>query len=275
MLLSSDPQKRYTFPMENSKTYTFDDLVEILKRLRAPDGCPWDREQDHQSLLKYLMEESVEVAEAVQSGDMDHVCEELGDVLLQVVFHAQIASEASHFSIAEVVHGISEKMVRRHPHVFGQAKAETSDQVLVQWDQIKAEEKKGAKPASVLDKVHKSLPALARAQELQTKAAKTGFDWPDAGPVFAKVHEELDELRHEIGAGNRDKMEEEYGDLLFAVAALGRKLGLEAELSLVRGNAKFERRFRRVEVLGGGAEGLKKKGEADLTSLWERVKSEE
>ena len=180
-----------------------------MVRLRAPDGCPWDREQTHETLLPYLMEESTEVVEAVQSKDMHHVCEELGDVLLQIVFHAQVAAEAGNFSIHEVIDGIASKLVRRHPHVFGEATAETADAVTVQWEKIKAEEKaaKGKateeKIPSVLDKVSRARPTLARAQKLQARAAKVGFDWPDMQGVWAKVREEVEELEVEMKSGNK------------------------------------------------------------------------
>jgi MazG family protein len=218
----------------------FAGLVEILARLRAPDGCPWDREQTHESLLKYLLEESVEVVEASRSGDTAHLAEELGDVLLQVVFHAQIAAEAGTFTIDDVVRAISEKMIRRHPHVFGASVAETSDAVLAQWEVIKAQEKAAAGKAqakSVLDKVSRSLPALARAQALQNRAAKTGFVWPEEGSAWSKVKEGLGELKAE-----------EYGDLLFALVSWGRRMGLEAEEELIHSNAKFEARFREREA---------------------------
>ncbi len=254
----------------------FDGLVEILARLRALDGCPWDREQTHESLLKYLLEESVEVVEASRSGDMSHLAEELGDVLLQVVFHAQIASEAGNFTIDDVVRAISEKMVRRHPHVFGTSVAETSDAVLAQWEVIKAQEKAASgkdQAKSVLDKVSRSLPALARAQALQNRAAKTGFAWPDEESAWAKVREELGELEAERVSGDRKRLAEEYGDLLFAMVSLGRQLGLEAEEELIHGNAKFEARFRKMEVGAGGTEALARLAPDELLDRWQAAKT--
>ncbi len=252
----------------------FPGLVKILARLRSPDGCPWDREQTHASLLKHLLEESVEVVEAVQSGDNANLAEELGDVLLQVVFHSQIAAEAGTFTIDDVVRSISEKMVRRHPHVFGSAVAETPEDIHAQWEVIKAAEKAAsgkARPASVLDKVSRSLPALMRAQELQRRTAQTGFAWEDPFGALAKVKEEVAEVEAEM-RGDQVHLAEEYGDLLLAVAALGRYLGLDAEQQLIHGNAKFEARFRALEAQAGGAEAMKALGTEELLRLWETVK---
>lgn len=256
----------------------FAGLVQILATLRAPDGCPWDREQTHESLTPYLLEEAAEAVEAVRSGDPLHLAEELGDVLLQVVFHAQLAAEAGRFTIDDVVEGISRKMVRRHPHVFGAAQAATAADVKDLWQVIKDGEKAAAgKPrqASVMDKVNKGLPALMRAQALQKKAAQVGFSWPDAAQALAKVREEADEVAAEMGRsdpGARSRLAEEYGDLLMAVAALGRYLDLDAEAELVHGNAKFEARFRAMEVRAGGTESLKGLSATELTDLWDQVK---
>jgi len=253
----------------------FPGLVEILARLRAPDGCPWDREQTHESLLKHLMEESVEVVEAVRSQDDANLAEELGDVLLQVVFHSQIAAEAGRFTIDDVVRSISEKMVRRHPHVFGTAVAETPEAVHAQWEVIKAAEKSAAgkaKSSSILDRISRSLPALMRAQELQKKTISVGFAWPHLDQAVAKVREELTEVEAEIRSGDRARLAEEYGDLLLATAALGRYLGLDAEQELIHGNAKFEARFRSMEAAAGGPEGLKSLGIEELLKRWEAAK---
>jgi MazG family protein len=256
--------------------YSFDDLVQIMARLRAPEGCPWDREQTHETLLKYLIEESTEVIEAVQSGNKPHVCEELGDVLLQVVFHAQIATENGHFTSADVIDGIATKLVRRHPHVFLNATADTPEQVMVLWDKIKAEERANQpKASSVLDKVSRSLPSLARAQELQAKAAKVGFDWTDVKDVLDKIREEILELEVEIRAGDKVKFEDEFGDLLFALVNLARHAGVEAELAMIRANQKFDRRFRRVETLSGGGEVMKTMTLAQMDLFWDQAKREE
>jgi MazG family protein len=253
----------------------FDGLVEILARLRAPDGCPWDREQTHESLLKHLLEEAVEVVEAVRAQDDENLAEELGDVLLQVVFHAQIAAEAGRFTIDDVVRSISEKMVRRHPHVFGSAVAETPEAVHAQWEVIKAAEKASAgkqKAASVLDRISRSLPALMRAQEIQKKTIGVGFAWADASGALAKVKEEVAEVEVEMASGDRAKLAEEYGDLLLATAALGRYLNLDAEQELIHGNAKFEARFRAMESAAGGTEALKELGTEELLRRWEAAK---
>jgi len=253
----------------------FAGLVEILARLRAPDGCPWDREQTHESLVPYLLEESAETVEAIRPGDPAHLAEELGDVLLQVVFHAQVAAEAGRFTIDDVVAGISQKMVRRHPHVFGSATAATADDVKDLWQVIKTQEKAAAgKPraTSVLDKVNKGLPALMRAQALQKQTAKVGFAWESPAQAAAKVAEELAEVEAEMASGDRARLAEEYGDLLLAVAALGRYLDLDAESELIHGNAKFEARFRALEAAAGGAEVLKTLGRDDLLRRWDEVK---
>lgn len=254
----------------------FDGLVKILSLLRAPDGCPWDREQTHESLLKHLLEESAEVVEAVRSGDHGHLAEELGDVLLQVVFHAQISAEAGTFTIDDVVRSISEKMVRRHPHVFGSAVAETPEAVHAQWEVIKAQEKAAAgqtKPASVLDKVNKGLPALMRAQALQKKSTSVGFAWGDPWGALAKVREETAELEAEMASGaDRALVREEYGDLLLAVAALGFYLDLDAEQELIHANAKFEARFRKMEADAGGTEALRALGTEAMLRRWSAAK---
>jgi len=253
----------------------FSGLVEILARLRALDGCPWDREQTHESLLKHLLEESVEVVEAVRAQDDANFAEELGDVLLQVVFHSQIATEAGRFTVDDVVRGISEKMIRRHPHVFGTAVAETPEAVHAQWEVIKAAEKAAAgkpKAASVLDRVSRALPALMRAQELQKKTIAAGFAWSTPDEALAKVREEVDEVAAEMVSGDRARLAEEYGDLLLSVAALGRYLGLDAEQELIHGNAKFEARFRALEAGAGGPEAMKALTTEELLRRWDAVK---
>lgn len=221
-------------------------LRDVMHRLRAPGGCPWDAEQTHESLLPHLLEEAYEVAEAARSGDMKHFCEELGDLLLQPVFHAEIASESGAFTLDDIARGITEKLIRRHPHVFGDAVAETSDAVLTQWDVIKQTEK-GNKPQKHLDGISHGLPALMRAQMLQKKAAKVGFDWPNTDPVVAKLKEETEEIIEALANGDEAAVREEVGDLLFTVVNLARKLGVDAELALTEANHKFEDRFGKVE----------------------------
>lgn len=249
-----------------------------MKRLRAPNGCPWDREQNIRTLLPYLIEESCEYIDAAQANDKAHMCEELGDVLLQVVFHAQVASEQGDFSIDQVVESICEKMIRRHPHVFGNAIAEDSNAVLRNWERIKASEKNniGMADKSAMDKVSKSLPPLARAQELQRRAAKVGFDWNQEAPVFEKIFEEITEFREEMQAQNKndDKIEEEFGDILFSLVNWARHLGLNASTALMRSNSKFDRRFRQVENLAKGQD-MKSMGLEKLDALWDQVKKEE
>lgn len=252
-----------------------------MKRLRSPEGCPWDREQDTRSLLPYLIEESCEFIDAAQANDKVHMCEELGDVLLQVVFHAQVASESEDFTIDHVVQSICEKMVRRHPHVFGDATAADSNAVLREWERIKATEKNNIKMGaeSAMDKVSKSLPPLARAQEMQRRAAKVGFDWNREAPVYEKILEELTEFRHEMKLDNaenqnKEKMEEEFGDILFSLVNWSRHVGLNASTALMRSSSKFERRFRQVEELATGQD-MKAMGLEKLDALWDQVKAKE
>lgn len=236
-------------------TETTDDLLRIMAKLRDPDGgCPWDVEQDFSSIAPYTIEEAYEVADAIEQNDMDALKGELGDLLLQVVFHAQMASEAGHFDYADVVHGISEKMVVRHPHVFGDASVEDADAQTRAWEDQKAAERariaeaEGRVP-SVLDDVARGLPALMRAEKLQKRAARVGFDWSTPAPVFDKICEELDEVADVIDSGSDpDRLEDEVGDLLFTCVNLARKLGTDPETALRRTMSKFERRFRAIEA---------------------------
>jgi MazG family protein len=247
-------------------------LRRVMHRLRAPGGCPWDAEQSHESLLPHLIEEAYEVAEAARSGDKAHLCEELGDLLLQPFFHAEIASETGAFTIDDVARGITEKLIRRHPHVFGDAKAETSDAVLTQWDAIKIAEKGGGKEP-LLHGISMGLPALIRAQKLQKKAAKVGFDWPDATPVLEKVREEADEIAQAVHEADKAQIQEEIGDLLFTVVNLARKLGVEAEVALSQANKKFTSRFNAVEERFA-AEGreMSKATLEEMDAVWDDVK---
>jgi MazG family protein len=235
----------------------FEKLVAIQKRLRAPGGCPWDIEQTHQTLRTYLIEEAYEVLDALDSGQDDKFVEELGDLLLQVTFHSQIASEANRFSISDVVQSIHDKMIRRHPHVFGETQAKDSEEVLRNWNKIKAQEKldkEGAAAAepqrvSALDGVPKSIPATLEGLQLTKKAARTGFDWENAKGVFDKISEETTELQHTLEHGTAMEAEEELGDLLFAVVNLARFLHIDPEIALKRANGKFVRRFHEMERL--------------------------
>jgi tetrapyrrole methylase family protein / MazG family protein len=219
-------------------------LREIMAHLRSPEGCPWDREQTHATLKKELIEETYEVVEAIDANSPDHLEEELGDLLLQIVFHAQMADEAGHFNFDDVAAGISDKLVRRHPHVFGDAEAPDSDAVLKNWHKIKSEEK--PERTGIFAGVTKSLPALMLAMAVQKKAAQVGFDWPDTDGPLGKVREETDELAADLK--DRKKAEEELGDLLFAVVNLSRKLKLDAEQCLLGATRKFQQRFEQVEA---------------------------
>ena len=245
-------------------------LLRIMARLRAPDGCPWDREQNHASLRQSVIEEAYEVAAAINSGDDANLREELGDLLLQVVFHSQMASEEGRFVFDDCVRSIVEKLVRRHPHVFGSENAADADAVLTRWEEIKRAEK-GDKPTSALDGVTDGLPALMRAEKVQKRAAKVGFDWTELPPVIAKVREELAEV--EAAIGDADKVEDEIGDLLFAVVNLARKLKTDGEVALQRATEKFSTRFRGVESLAL-ARGLvmEKMALSELDAIWDEVK---
>lgn len=229
-------------------------LVEIMARLRDPEhGCPWDLEQDFRSVMPYTLEEAYEVAQAIEDGDMQALRDELGDLLFQVVFHARMAEERGAFAFEDVAGTIAQKIVRRHPHVFGDAREADADTQTRSWEQIKAEERAAARrdgqPASELDGVPAALPALSRAVKLQRRAARVGFDWPDWRGVFAKVREELEELQDEVDAESDPALiEEELGDLLFAVANLARHLRLDPEVALRGANRKFERRFQGLEA---------------------------
>ena len=273
---------------EVSARKTIDDLLQVMAALRTPDtGCPWDLEQDFETIAPYTIEEAYEVADAIERKDMADLKEELGDLLLQVVYHAQMASEAGAFDFADVVDGITTKMVRRHPHVFGSEEERAQVQLAGLWDRIKASEKaeRNAQrdetaPDSVLDGVPVALPAMTRAVKLQDKAARVGFDWPDLEPVFAKAKEELGELEAVINGdepeANRARLVEEYGDFVFVIANVARHLGIDPE-SAVRGtNAKFVRRFNRVEALLAAQGRDPESSDLDeMDRLWNTAKAEE
>lgn len=221
-------------------------LRAIMHRLRAPGGCPWDAEQTHESLIPNLIEEAYETVDTIRRGDREHLKEELGDLLLQVVFHSELAEEDGVFDMDEVARGISEKLIRRHPHVFGESAAEGSEAVLKQWDEIKRAEK-GDEKEVYLHGVGKGLPALLRAAKLQKKASKVGFDWPDEDGVFAKVSEELVEIAAALEDGSEEQVAEEIGDLMFSVVNLARFRKLDPEVLMAEANAKFEKRFAAME----------------------------
>lgn len=249
-------------------------LLEIMRRLRAPEsGCPWDLEQNFASIAPYTIEEAYEVADAIERGDMGDLAEELGDLLLQVVYHAQMAAEAGDFGWNDVVAAISDKMIRRHPHVFGDWARE--DFVPGSWEKLKAAEK-GARRESALDDVPTALPGLTRAVKLQSRAARVGFDWPDTGGVIDKIAEEAAELAEAKEAGDPDRIEDEYADLLFVVANLGRHLKVDPEKALRRVNAKFERRFRGVEAaLAADGKRPEQSTLEEMDALWNRMKEME
>ena len=264
----------------------FEKLVKLQARLRAPDGCPWDREQTHMTLRTYLIEEAYEVVEALESGDDAKFAEELGDLLLQVVFHADIARSKGRFTAADVIQGIHDKMVRRHPHVFGEKRARDAKAVLKSWEKIKAEERKakgpdkdiekGAKAASLLDGVSHALPGTMEGFQLTRRASRIGFDWDSADGVLEKLAEEAAELRKEISAGVAGRIEEEMGDLLFAAVNLARFLHVDPEIALKKANAKFAARFREMERLArDSGKDLADVPRATMESLWERAKSGE
>lgn len=256
-------------------TGEIEELLKVMHRLRAPGGCPWDAEQTHESLLPHLLEEAYEVVEAAKSGDSSHLCEELGDLLLQPVFHAEIANEQGQFDFKQIIQGITEKLIRRHPHVFGDANASTSDAVLVQWEEIKKQEKGSSETKSYLHGISKGLPSLMRAQKLQSKAAKIGFDWPDTVPVFEKIEEETAEVKEAILSGDENHLEEEVGDLLFTIVNLSRKLGVNAEIALARANLKFESRFNAIErKLTKAGQPLNSFSLEEMDAAWNEVKKD-
>ena len=253
-------------------------LLEIMAKLRDPvGGCPWDLEQDFRTVAPYTLEEAYEVADAIERGDLGDLKEELGDLLLQVVFHAQMAREQGAFDFGEVVKGICEKLVRRHPHVFGSESVESSAAQTEAWERIKAAEKRGQDRSGLLDDVPVGLPALTRAAKLGRRASRAGFDWPDATGPRAKVDEELAELDAAVaGAEDRDAVEAEFGDLLFATVNYARHLGIDPESALRRSNEKFLRRFRQVEDRAAG-EGIAvaEAGLEQLDRWWEEAKGTE
>lgn len=258
--------------LNDNEHYSFDDLLTVVELLRAPGGCPWDAEQTHESIREDFIEETYEVIEAIDNGDRDLLCEELGDVLLQVVFHAQIEREAGVFDINNVLDGICSKLIHRHPHVFGEISVENSDEVLINWDKIKSEEKQRETVTSKLRSIPRQLPALMRAEKVGKKAKC--FDFKDADEVLAKLEEEKLEVIEAKASGDRDKIEEELGDLLLTVTSLCRKLDVKPENALNRATDKFINRFESIEIE------LSQKGlvpenltMAQLDDIWNKNKS--
>jgi len=262
---------------------SFDELVNVMARLRAPGGCPWDREQTYESLAPYLLEEAFESFDAIQEageGKPENLREELGDLLLQIIFHAQIGEELGDFTIEDVCRTITEKMILRHPHVFGDKNFETATDVLSNWDDLKKAERAVTKKEekakdSILDEVPLAFPALIEANKLSKKAAKVGFDWENIEQIFNKLSEEIDELKAEITGNETKRIEEEIGDLLFAVVNLARRLDAEPETALKKTNRKFRRRFKFIETA------LKKQGKSleetnleEMDALWNEAKTD-
>jgi tetrapyrrole methylase family protein/MazG family protein len=249
----------------------FQKLVEVVAHLRDPEkGCPWDKEQTHQSLKPYVIEETYEVLEAIDLGP-EELCKELGDLLLQVMLHAQIAKDEGTFEIGDVISGITEKMVERHPHVFGDKKLHSSDEVLKNWEATK--QKKLEKDQSILDGVPKIMPALLRSQRIGEKAARVGFEWDTVEEVRDKVFEEMNEFLQSIKNGSKESIEDEFGDILFSLTQLARRLKLNSEDLLNRSCNKFIGRFKKIEKLADGK--MKDMSLTELDALWEKVKAEE
>lgn len=271
-------------PIPTADQPPIDRLRQIMHILRAPGGCSWDAKQTHKSLAPHLIEEAYEVAEAIRSGDRDDIVDELGDVLLQPVFHAEVASETGSFDFDDIANAICEKLIRRHPHVFGDADADNPDAVLTQWEQIKAAEKqqKGeivpgtvqTVPGTILNNSFEGLPALLTAHKIQNKVAKVGFDWPDLPPVVEKIREELSEVEEALVSADNEHIAEEIGDLLFAVVNLSRKTGMQAELLLDAANRKFIKRFQEVEqILAEKEMSLESATLEQMDEAWEQAKA--
>ncbi|NLJ80747.1 MAG: nucleoside triphosphate pyrophosphohydrolase [Firmicutes bacterium] len=251
------------------------DLLQIIEKLRSPQGCPWDRKQTHQSLKRYLLEESYELFEAIDRNNPNAIVDELGDVLLQILLHAQIGKETQAFTIDDVIQNLAEKLIRRHPHVFAHKEAATPEEVAVHWDDIKKTEKAAARRTSVLDGVPREFPALMRAEKIQRKAAKVGFDWSRTEDVAAKIEEELAEVQEALSQGRKEKTEEELGDLLFAAVNLARFQEIDPEFALQKATAKFSERFRFIEQYS------KEKGLVleemtlgEMNAIWDQAKAQ-
>lgn len=261
----------------------FDELVSVMERLRAPGGCPWDAEQTYSSLSQYLLEEAYEAFDAIQNaeatGNIEHLKEELGDLLLQVVFHSTIGKERGEFTIEDVAETVSKKLVLRHPHVFGDAKLEKAKDVLDNWDTLKANERKASGKVektkdSLLDDVPVHFPGLLEALKLTKKAANVGFDWPEPSPILEKAEEEINELRRAVKTNDKENIEEEIGDLLFVIVNLARHFDVEPETALKRTNRKFRQRFKFIEdELKRNGDDITSSSLSEMDMLWEKAKS--
>jgi len=255
---------------------TLDDLVEIMAKLRGNPGCPWDKSQTHETLKPFIIEEAYEVVDAISRKSREDLIEELGDLLLQIVFHSRIGEERGEFDIGDVIEGICEKMIRRHPHIFGDVAVEGTDEVLKNWEEIKREEKDMKSEAESMMNLPKALPALMKAFKVQEKAARVGFDWDDISGAIDKVYEELDELKEVYNAGNSDKIREEMGDLLFACVNVARFLEVEPELALNDAVKKFINRFNFVEATAAEFDkSLQDMSLQEMEELWQQSKKQE
>ena len=260
----------------------FEKLVEIMARLRGPDGCPWDKQQDFNTLKPMLVEETYEVLEAIDNKDFDGLAEELGDLMLHIVFQAQLGKEANEFDVNTVVDKICEKLIRRHPHVFGTDKAGSPEEVIKNWEAIKAQEKaeklKNRTPEqrSLLEGIPSKLPALHEAHQISARAARVGFDWPEIGQIFEKLDEEIGELRAELADGDRERLEDELGDLLFVIVNIARVLKIDSESALKRANRKFKSRFQHMEFeLAKEGKSIEATSLVEMESLWQKAKKNE
>lgn len=261
---------------QNSEAkYTFDEFLEIMKKLRAPDGCPWDKEQTHASIRNNFLEETYEIVDAIDRDDAADMCEELGDVLMQVVFHAIMAEEEKHFDFSDVVDGVSKKLVYRHPHVFGDTVAETSEKVLDNWEKLKRVEKSQETYADTLKSVPAAFPALMRAQKVQKRASKAGYDFCSVPEAFSKISEETAELKDELSKGDKLKLTDELGDLLFSIVNVGRLLGIDCEEALGRSTVKFTERFEKAEnkIIADGYD-IKELSADKLDDYWKKAKQD-
>ncbi len=250
------------------KYKNLEELIEVVAKLRAPDGCPWDREQTHNSLRPNMLEEAYEAVDAIDENDMTHLREELGDVLLQVLLHSQIASEHGDFDIEAVAKELKDKLIHRHPHVFGSTSIKNAEEVVTNWDKLKAEEKTDRK--SAMDGLSKSQPALMLAQKISKRAVKTGFEWPDEQSLYECFYSEIEEFKQACEEQNKEHMEEEYGDILFAAVNLARWNKIDAEQALIKANKKFEKRFRKMEELA--TKPLTDYSFEEYDALWKQAK---